>query len=272
MKTITIGNVPRMDYFVQSEIDRLRVNVGFAGQDKKIIMITSSDPNEGKSYISINLWRELARAGKRVCFVDADMRKSVLRTTLQLQTSDATFGGLAHYLAGYTDEDEEANSFMYYAEKQGAYMIPTTTLINPSLLLEGERFDILLQNLRKSFDYIIIDTPPLGIVSDGQMIARKCDGCILVIRADSTKRSVVRSSIKQLEQAECPILGVVLNRAGTKSKGRSYYSKEYYYYTDGKKKKKRRSRSESGAEAAVQDAPQAPENSGGNSAPQDSDN
>ena len=95
MNQITIGSMPKPDYFVQSEIDRLRVNVSFFGTEKKVILLTSSSPNEGKSYIAINLWNELAKAGKRVVFVDADMRKSALRTTLQLSTGDDEFIGLS---------------------------------------------------------------------------------------------------------------------------------------------------------------------------------
>ena len=227
MNKITIGNMPRPDYFVQSEIDRLRVNVGFAGTDKKVILVTSSEPNEGKSYISVNLWNELAKAGKSVCFVDADMRKSVLRNTLRISSDREDFAGLSHYLAGYVD----AESIIYATDRQRAYMIPTATLVNPSLLLEGKRFDNLILSLRQSFDYVIVDTPPLGLVSDGQKIAAKCDGCILVVRAHETRKEVVRSSIQQLETVDCPLLGIVLNRAESR-RARGYYSKGYYskYY------------------------------------------
>ena len=227
MYKLTIGNMPRPDYFVQSEIDRLRVNVGFAGTDKKVIMVTSSVPNEGKSYISVNLWNELAKAGKSVCFLDADMRKSVLRSSLNMSTDRETFAGLSHYLAGYM----EVQDVIYSTDRAGAYMIPTATLVNPSLLLETGRFDTLLETLRRSFDYVIVDTPPLGIVSDGQLIAAKCDGCILVVRAHATSRVAVKNSLQQLKTVECPLIGVVLNRVeNAKSKG--YYSKTYYssYY------------------------------------------
>ncbi len=236
MAHITIGALPRPDYFVQSEIDRLRVNVGFAGADKKIIMVTSSEPNEGKSYISVNLWNELAKAGKNVCYVDADMRKSNLRTTLRLSTGSEEFLGLSHFLAGRA----EVKDIIYSTDIDGAYIIPTVTLVNPSLLLEGKRFGNLLQSLRQSFDYVIVDTPPLEIVSDGQMIASKCDGCILVVRAHATGRGAVRGSLLHLQQVGCPLLGVVLNRLENKRiKGqyykKGYYSKGYYtraYYTD----------------------------------------
>jgi capsular exopolysaccharide synthesis family protein len=234
MNQITIGSMPRPDYFVQSEIDRLRVNVSFFGTEKKVILLTSSNPNEGKSFIAINLWSELAKVGKRVVFVDADMRKSTLRTTLQLSTGDDEFIGLSHYLAGYA----EASDIIYSTDREGVYFIPTSTMINPSLLLDGNRLDVLIKGLRKSFDYVIIDTPPLGIVSDGQMIAGKTDGCILVVRAHETSREAVRSSLQQLRQVDCPVLGVVLNRLeGSRSRG--YYTKSYYSSSSNEKKSRR---------------------------------
>ena len=235
MNQINIQNLPQPDYFVQAELDRLRVNVGFAGADKKVIMVTSTVPNEGKSYISQSLWLELAKAGNRVILVDADMRKSDLRNTLRLTTaSGEKLVGLSHYLAGYTNIED----VIYETNLGQAYIIPTLTLVNPSLLLEGDRVDKLLSHLRENYDYVIVDTPPLGIVSDGQMFASKCDGCILVIRAHETSKSSVKNSIRQIESVNCPLLGVVLNRVeGTRARGyysKSYYSKGYYskYYTN----------------------------------------
>jgi len=230
MNKMIIRSMPQPDYFVQSELDRLRVNVGFAGTDKKIIMVTSTVPNEGKSYISTSLWIELAKAGNRVCFVDADMRKSDLRNSLRLSTANGeNFIGLSHYLAGYV----EANDVVYSTELSGAYLVPTLTLINPSLLLEGDKIDKLIALLKNNFDYVIIDTPPLGVVSDGQMIASKCDGYVLVVRAHETAKTSVKNSIRQIEAVGCPLLGVVLNRLEN-TRARGYYSKGYYsngYYS-----------------------------------------
>ncbi len=234
MKQLTIGKQPRKDYYVQMEIDRLRVNVGFIGADKKVIMMTSSEPNEGKSFISTCLWTELAKAGKNVCLVDADMRKSVLRNELQIQSGSASFEGLSHYLAGNC----EIEDIIYSTNIENAYLVPTTTLINPSLLLEGERLDQLFALLRERFDYVIVDTPPMGMVSDGQLIAGKCDGCILVVRAHKTGRAAVRNSVMQLERVNCQLFGTVLNRMENKRAGRyyrgyyskGYYSRGYYYY------------------------------------------
>ena len=223
MNRMIIGKMPEMDYFVQSAVDRLRVNIGFIGAEKKVLMFSSSEPSEGKSYISTNIWIELAKAGKRVCLVDADMRKSVLRGELNLRLEDKDeFLGLTHYLAG-----TNLNDVIYSTNIANAFIIPTVTIDNPSLLLESDRFDRMLDVLRDHFDYVIIDTPPLRLISDGQLIAKKCDGCIFVVRAHSTSRSMVRECLNHLERAGCPLLGVVLNQVEA-SKGGRYYKKTYY--------------------------------------------
>jgi len=258
MKKMNVLAMPKRDYFVQAEIDRLRVNMGFVGVDKKVIMVASSVPGEGKSYISISIWSELAKAGNRVCLVDADMRKSNMRSSLRLSTMNGEeFIGLSHYLAGYV----EAEDIIYATGMEGAYIIPTLTLVNPSLLFEGDRLDKLIAQLRDSFDYVVIDTPPLGAVSDGQLIASKCDGCILVVRAHDTARSAVKRSIQQIEAVKCPLLGLVLNRIDNKRATGYYYagykSKGYEkYYTSGSASSRVRAPKEKGSRVASRKAPQ----------------
>jgi capsular exopolysaccharide synthesis family protein len=229
MKQVKIKQLIENDYFVQTELDRLRVNVGFTGVDKKVIMISSSRPNEGKSFVATGLWLELAKAGKQVCFIDADMRNSYMRSNLRMKfsESDNGFVGLSHYLAGANMDD-----IIYQSNIENAYIIPTTNIENPSLLLEGDRFKTLLSYLRTQFDYIIIDTPPLELISDGQRIANICDGCILVVQAHVTSRSDVQKVISMLEVTGCTLLGVVLNQQEDKKIGkyRKYSSKEYKYY------------------------------------------
>ncbi len=227
MNRLDIKNLPVLDYYVQSEIDRLRVNVGFTGSDKKMLMITSSVPNEGKSYISVNLWLDLSRAGNRTCLVDMDMRKSEIRKTLGLAgTESGEFKGLSHYLAGRAG----INDVVYQTNVANAYIIPTLTTINPSLLLDQTRMDTFLSILRKNFDYVILDTPPLGVVSDGQLIASKSDGAILVIRAHETSRASVKTSVQQIEKVGCPLVGVVLNRVKNSHRKGAYTKKGYSSY------------------------------------------
>ena len=231
MKQVKIRQLVENDYFVQTEFDRLRVNVGFTGVDKKVIMLSSSRPNEGKSFVSTNLWIELAKAGKQVCFIDADMRNSYMRSNLRMKFSDSESGfvGLSHYLAGANMDD-----IIYATNIENAYIIPTTNVENPSLLLEGDRFKTLLGYLRTQFDYVIIDTPPLELISDGLRIAGICDGCILVIHAHVTGRNDVLKCAAMLENINCPLLGVVLNQQEDKKIGKyrkyAYQDYKYKYY------------------------------------------
>ena len=218
------------DYFVQTEFDRLRVNTGFIGVDKKIIMVSSSRPNEGKSFVSAGLWLELARAGKQTCFIDADMRNSFMRSNLRMrfvEEEEKGIVGLSHYLAG-----AEMDDIIYSTNYENAFIIPTTNVENPSLLLEGDRFKTLLESLRTQFDYVIVDTPPLELISDGLRIANLCDGCILVVQAHVTSRIDVRKSVSMIEQVKCPLLGLVLNQQEDKKIGKyhKYAYQEYKYY------------------------------------------
>ena len=230
MHKLTIGNMPRPDYFVQSEIDRLRVNVGFAGADKKVIMVTSSEPNEGKSYISVNLWNELAKAGKSVCFVDADMRNSTFCAKYGLAREDGKeMKGTSHYLSG---ESELSEVLVHRAFEKGDMIPNVENIVYPSMMLENRKFRDLLDKLAGEYRYVFVDAPPLGLVSDAERIGHMCDGAILCVRGGYTPKGAVRESVAQLGRAGCPLLGIVLNRVADSKSGyyHKYYGKEYGKY------------------------------------------
>lgn len=250
MKTLTLSNIGELPYGAEEALNRLRVNVGFCGDRFKKIIITSSVPNEGKSFISTNLWRMLAEAGMRTVLVDADMRKSVLRTRHQI-TAGGEMLGLAHYLAG----KRELEDVLYDTNVENGYMLPTANVImNPAILLQSDRFTGLLDQLKERFDCVLVDTPPLSSVADGDFIASHCDGGLLVVRSGSTPRGLVAASLKQLERSGCELMGVVLNRVEMKKSPYyykysryGYYSNYYYYYgSDDSKDGKRSRRSEKG--------------------------
>ena len=242
---IEFGNTPQLPYSVQEAINRLRINTSFLGNDVRKIMIISSEPNEGKSFLAINLWNQMAEAGERTILVDADMRNSTLTSKYDLRRLDGKeLMGTSHYLAGNAALDEVLVHTKYgYGD-----LIPNVeNIINPSMLLEGKEFEDLLNNMAGKYRYVFVDAPPLGLVSDGERIGNLCDGAILSVRSGSTSKSVVRESIRQLERAGCPLIGIVLNRVN-ESKG-GYYSKKYggkygkygyysnYYYGSGKDEK-----------------------------------
>lgn len=239
MKTLQINNLPDLPFDVTESINQLRVNLSFTGSDIKVIMITSTVPNEGKSYVSQGLWRSLAGVGKRVLHIDCDLRMSEARSVLNM-TTNGEFVGIAHLLSGQADIPD----VVYKTNVPNGYMLPVTTSVaDPTILLESERFRILLENCRETFDCIILDTSPLGSVADALNISKYCDGTVLVVRSGFTKKKFVNESVQALRRAGSPLLGIVLNRVDTGKKGSSYYYKDYYkygaYYYKGKKGKKK---------------------------------
>lgn len=231
---VEIGVQPEMPYAIEEALNRLRINVSFLGGDIRKIMVVSSEPNEGKSFIAMNLWRQLASAGEKSILVDADLRKSVMVETYDIHSEDGIkLYGLSDFLAGTRNLDR----CIYSTDLPYGDILPNiSNIINPSLMLESSRFAEMLDTLGKAYRYVILDVPPLGIVSDGEFIGNLCDGAILDIRCGVTPRQVVRSSRQQLERANCPLLGVVLNRASGSKNGyyHKYYGRYYgSYYGDG---------------------------------------
>ena len=160
----------------------------------------------------------LAEAGFPTALVDVDLRKSVMMKRLQADYKEEK--GLNHYLSGMA----ELNEVVYKTNIPNGYLVPCTQLLNnPSSLLEDARFKELLDTLAEKFRFVIVDTPPLGSVSDGALIGSMCDGAILVVRAGETPKSMIRQSINEIEQSGCRLLGTVLNRA--EASGRGGYGK-----------------------------------------------
>lgn len=227
MQTVTLKNIAK-DYRSNEAYKTLRTNLEFSGSDNKAIVLTSSTPNEGKSTVSIGLALALVESGKRVLFVDADLRKSVLvgrhRVTEEVK-------GLSHYLSGQADlndvicRTQEAGLFVIFAG-----VVPP----NPSELLGQKRFAHLIENAKANYDYVIIDALPLGSVIDAAVISKVCDASVLVVAAKSVSYKFVRTVKEQLEKTGCPILGVVLNKVDMKQN--KYYEKYYgNYYGNGNK-------------------------------------
>ena len=229
-----IGVDPKLPYAIEEAINRLRINVSFFGTDIRKIMIVSSEPNEGKSFIAMSLWKQMALAGEKTIFVDCDMRKSVLVDQYQIEREDGKdLWGLSHYLS---DNKKLEDCILTTNLPDGDILPNANNIVNPSMLLESRRFSELLDILAERYRYVFMDVPPLGLVSDAERIGHFCDGAILTVRSGETPRSIIRNSISQLERAGCPILGIALNRVGASS-GKyygGYYGRHYgsKYYTD----------------------------------------
>lgn len=231
---IVMDDLPELPYAVEEAINRLRVNISFLGSDIKTIMVTSTMPNEGKSFVSLHLWRQLAQAGIPTLFVDIDLRKSVLVEKYSMhREDDQTMHGTSYYLANKIPLSE----VVFQSEIPNGYILPNVdNVINPSMLLESNRFKMMFEQMKAAFRYVIIDVPPLNLVSDGEKIGSLCDGSILVVRGGETPKAMVKNSTNQIKRAGCPLLGIVLNRV--KGSGSGYYYKKYgggsYYGKYGK--------------------------------------
>lgn len=200
----------------------LRTNLQFCGADKKVIAITSSTPDEGKSSVTLNLAISLSEIGKKVLLIDADLRKSVLMGKTAIHQA---VQGLTHYLtqqAGLEDILCTTN----IENLQIAYAGPIPP--NPAELLSGNLFSGMIETLRPEYDYILIDTPPLGSVIDSAIIAQNCDGAIMVIESGTISYRFAQNVKQQFEKSNCPILGAVLNKVDLSKQG--YYGKYYGRY------------------------------------------
>ena len=178
MQEIVLKNITK-DYRSNEAYKTLRTNIEFSGADNKVIVLTSCTPDEGKSTVSLNLSISLAESGKRVLFIDADLRKSVLTGRHRVAEE---VKGLSHFLSGQAEVDE----VMYKTQEEGLIvMFAGVVPPNPSELLGQKKFEALISSARKVYDYIIIDAPPLGSVIDAAVIARVCDASVLVTAANA---------------------------------------------------------------------------------------
>lgn len=226
MKKLNL-KIKDMPYAAEEALNRLRVNIKFCGKNTKKIVITSSVPNEGKSTVSVRLWKLLSEAGFPTVLVDVDLRKSEIQKKYQVEGIKE---GLNHFLSGLAEYED----VVYETNISNGHIVPVTTLLeNPSALLEDPRLGELLDRLAEDYRYVIIDTPPLDNISDGALIASMSDGAVLVVRCGETSKALVRQSLQQLDRVGCPVLGTVLNRAEIRSGAyKKYYNRYGKKYDD----------------------------------------
>ena len=196
----------------------------------RVIAVSSVTPGEGKSLSSINLACSLAQLNKRVLLMDCDMRKPSLAAKMSLQSAP----GLSDYLIGKMDFQDVCQHYEIGANYGGIQVVPAgNTPPNPLELLSSEKMAWTMENLEKHFDYIILDLPPVGEVSDALVTARLADGVLIVVRQDYCNRVNLKEAVQQFEFVECKILGVLMNGVQTSGRyGEKYgygYGKKYGY-------------------------------------------
>ena len=197
----------------------IRTNIEFSSLDQEIrsIVITSSKSEEGKSTTAANLAIVFAQAGKKVLLVDSDLRKPTVHNTFQVNN----LFGLTNIITkqrtlAETVQDTDVNHLSVLTSGP----IPP----NPSEMLASKVMEEFLAEANDQFDMVILDTPPILIVTDAQILANKCDGTILVINSGKTENEQALKAKALLETAKGKLLGVVLNKK--KQKQKHYYS--YY--------------------------------------------
>lgn len=210
-------------YAMTEEINTLRTNILFSGTDKKVLLVTSCVQGEGKTGVSMKLARSLAELKKKVLVIDADLRKSVVIEKVEGRKPEK---GLSHLLSGQAG----LSDVLYATNIRGLHMIVAGPIPpNPTELLSEETVDKMLDALRSVYDYIIIDSAPLGLVVDAAILAKKADGAILVLESEGIKYRFAQDVKQKLENTGCPIIGAVLTKVKRGSRGR-YYGKYYGKY------------------------------------------
>ncbi|MEW6638554.1 MAG: CpsD/CapB family tyrosine-protein kinase [Actinomycetota bacterium] len=202
---------------VASEAYRsLRTNLLYAHVDAppKVIVLTSPGPREGKSTTCANLGVVLAQADKRTLVVDCDFRKPVVHKTFGLRN----VWGVVDVLVGQRELQDVWHEPLLGLKVLTVGSIPP----NPAELLSSRRFTEFVAGVREDFDYVLIDAPPVGLVSDPAILATQSDGVLLVVDAQNTRRGAVRESMRSLEAVGANVLGTVMNNV-KKSRGGYYH-------------------------------------------------
>lgn len=184
----------------------IRTNIQFSGRNLKVIALTSAQPGEGKSTTATNLAISFAKAGFRTLLIDADTRNSVMSGTFK---SNERYQGLTSFLSG----NAELSDVICDTSIDNLMILPAGQVPpNPTSLIQNDNFKSMIETVRGLYDYVIIDTPPLGLVIDAAILAHYSDASLLVVKAGADKRRTVTKLKEQLEQSGSVFLGVILNK------------------------------------------------------------
>lgn len=200
---------------------RTKLNYYLNAKDKKVLLVSSSIPSEGKSFFTLNLGRSYALTGKNTLLITADMRKPTLHKVFKLSVKK----GLSNYLVNMATADE----IIYPTGLEGLSIIPVGPLPpNPSELLTNNKMAELIMQLRNQFDIIIIDTPPLGLISDPELIAPLADATVFLTRHNHTNKEILSKVMHDVSRAKVfTNCSIIFN--GVKTRGLGYRNYGYGY-------------------------------------------
>jgi capsular exopolysaccharide synthesis family protein len=220
-----------LEFTATEQYKLLRANLDFTipdGVECPVIGVTSSMRGEGKSTTAVNLSYVLAERGNRVLLIDGDLRIPSVAKKMDIKSSP----GLTDFLKGKGAELLEFKSSLL----ENWFIIPSGNIPpNPSELLGSKRMESVLNELKKQFEYIIIDLPPINIVSDALSISNLITGMVVVIREDYTEKKELERCFRQLKLSNVKVLGCVMNEAksykGAYGKYKKYKYYKYYHYS-----------------------------------------
>lgn len=230
---------------VQNAAKTLLANIRFASVDRpvKSIVLTSSVPNEGKSTVAYNLAQAIASSGKRTLIVECDMRRRSLADMVGARARH----GIYAVLSGQVELDE---ALVATSHRNLFFLDSEPHIPNPADILSSQRFRKLVAQMESDFDYVVIDTPPVGTFVDAAIIATLADATALVVRERFVKRAELQNAYDQLKKADANVIGVIMNMCEAES-SEYYYA---YYNKEGKRVRK--------SEGHVSDGPQLPQQRG----------
>lgn len=222
----------------------LRTNLQFSamglGKSGTLLLVTSAQPQEGKTTSLANMGVSLAQAGKRVLLVDTDLRRPALHEHFQLPNEV----GLTNLLL---EREASVEHVIQRTTVDGLHVLTSGRLpANPAEVLSFPETAALLEQLRPLADYVLLDSPPVLSVADASILAQTTDGVLMVVEMGKTRTDVFQRAVAALEGVKANVLGVVLNKVSTRSGGYYYDHYYYYYYSsyytdeEGKPKKRRR--------------------------------
>lgn len=214
----------RTPFAVVESYNTIRANLLFLLSQYKgeTVAVSSACAGEGKSTTALNIAVSFSQLGKRALIIDADLRKPTLHKKLHVDNNK----GLSNILAGFCEFDDAVCKINPNLEVLTAGAIPP----NPSELIASQAFDALMDNLKEIYDYIIIDTPPVNIVSDALLIGPRTDGILLVVKSDYTLHEDFKAAVSSIEFANIRILGTVINAVDQKKNAKYKYKSKYRRY------------------------------------------
>lgn len=219
---MNISESRHVPFAVVEAYKAIRTNLTFllASQETKVFGITSPEAGEGKSTTSVNMAIAFSQLGDKVLLIDADMRRSSIHKKLKIENNV----GLSNVLAGFNKYTEVVQHISDTFDVITAGQVPP----NPSELLGSAKFKELVDTVGKEYSYVIIDTPPVDVVTDALVIAPYIAGLVLVVKDQVTPTDAIRRAIESAKFAGINILGAVMNAANPKTGGRYGYRKYGY--------------------------------------------